>query len=62
MNVLSQAAGLGAVNPSLSREKRASQQGSFTLDTAKACLRRMPVEAIICHLSMVHTWKGCMDT
>lgn len=61
MDVFAETAGLGAVNAALVRQEGASQQRVLTVGTAEAALRSMPVEPIIGHLSMIHTWKKNED-
>lgn len=59
MDVLSQTAGLGAVDPALLGQKGTAQQRALTLGTAETTLGGVPVETVVRHLGMVHTYgKG----
>lgn len=54
MDVLSQTAGLGAVDPALLGQKGTAQQRALTLGTAETTLGGVPVETVIRHLGIVH--------
>lgn len=57
VHVLAHAAGLGAVDAALVRQEGAAQQRALALGTAEAALGGVPVEAVVRHLSVIHTWQ-----